>query len=94
MDRETQVSLPGATVSIPGMDPLIGTITDLEGYFRLENVPVSRYTIQVGYVGYEPVRIPEVLVSSGKEVKLDVELSESVTISFSSLLQDIIITGM
>lgn len=78
VDHETQISLPGATVTILGTDPLIGTITDLDGYFRIENVPVGRYNIEVSYLGYQPFQVTELMVSSGKEVSLNVELNESV----------------
>ena len=78
VDKETQISLPGATISIVGTDPVIGTITDNDGYFRIEKVPLGRYTIDARYIGYQALQIPEVLVSSGKEVDLTIELRESV----------------
>jgi len=78
VDKETQITLPGATITIRDTDPLLGTITNEEGYFRLENVPMGRHTVIVGYVGYEPFQIPEILVNSGKEVYLHVELTEAV----------------
>jgi hypothetical protein len=79
VDRESHFPLIGATVIIPGTEPLKATISDMEGNFRLHGVPVGRYTIQINYVGYQSLQIPEVLVSTGKEVQLSVELSESVT---------------
>ncbi|PKN96657.1 MAG: TonB-dependent receptor, partial [Chloroflexi bacterium HGW-Chloroflexi-5] len=39
----------------------------------------GRYNIQVSYMGYNPVTIPEVLVTSGKEVVTHVGLKQSVT---------------
>lgn len=78
VDKETQSSLPGATIIIPGTDTLIGTITNLDGYFRIEKVPLGRFPIVAKYVGYQPFQIQELLVSSGKEVYLNIELSESV----------------
>lgn len=79
LDKDAQISLPGATVVVLGTDPILGTITDLNGYFKIENVPVGRYSIKVSYVGYNSLIAPEVLVSSGKEVYLNIELTESVT---------------
>jgi hypothetical protein len=77
IDKATQTSLPGATVFIENTDPIIGGSTDADGYFRFENVPVGRYNIVVSYVGYATATVPEVLVTSGKEVALSVELLES-----------------
>jgi hypothetical protein len=37
-DKQSKISLPGATVYIPGTNPVKGTITDENGSFRLENI--------------------------------------------------------
>ena len=79
VDNESQITLPGANVVMLGTNPLLGTITDTEGNFRIEGVPVGRYNVQISYLGYEPVIIPEVLVGSGKEVVINIGLKESVT---------------
>ena len=78
LDKESQVSLPGANVVILGTNPVIGTVSDMDGNFRLENVPVGRYTIQISFIGYESITIPEILVGSGKEVVLEAGLKESI----------------
>lgn len=78
MDKVSQTSLPGATVAIAESNPIVATITDVDGYFRLENIPLGRYNIEIRFVGYTPITIPEVLVGSGKEVVLNVEMVESV----------------
>lgn len=78
LDNASQISLPGATILIQGTDPLIGGSTDMDGYFRLENVPVGRYNLIISYVGYNSVTIPEVIVNSGKETFINVSLVEKV----------------
>jgi hypothetical protein len=79
VDAETQVALPFATVTVVTMDPPIGAISDADGNFRIENVQVGRHNIQVSYVGYESKVIPELLVSSGKEVILNIGLKEKIS---------------
>ena len=76
--EETRLPLPGATVMIADSDPLIGTATDVDGRFRLEQVPVGRYDIVVSFVGYQPRVVREVLLTAGREVVLDVSLLEAV----------------
>ena len=49
----------------------------MDGYFKIGNVPVGRHTLQVSYVGYEPLTIPNLLLTSGKELVLNLELTES-----------------
>ncbi len=77
VDVQSLSPIPGATVLISTTDPVKGAVTDVDGYFKIEKVPVGRHTIQVSFVGYENKVIPEVLVGSGKEVVLNVQLSES-----------------
>ncbi|MCD4790792.1 MAG: carboxypeptidase-like regulatory domain-containing protein [Bacteroidales bacterium] len=67
VDNDLQIPLPGATVVILDSDPLIGITTDMDGYFRLENVRLGRYGLQISYMGYEPSFISELEVGSGKE---------------------------
>jgi hypothetical protein len=78
-DNETQVPLIGATVVITGTDPLLGVITDIKGNYKITNVPLGRYNIQVSYIGYDPAIISEILVTSGKEVVINTGLKQSLT---------------
>lgn len=77
LDVDSRMSLPGATVMILGSDPLIGTSSDMDGRFNLENVPVGRVDIQCNFLGYEGIVIPNIVVSSGKESIVEIQLSES-----------------
>jgi len=76
-DAETREALLGATIVI--LEENTGTISDLSGNFILENIEVGRYTIQVSYVGYEPAIIPELLLTSGSELILEIKLEPSFT---------------
>jgi hypothetical protein len=77
-DSETQVPIIGATVVITGTKPLLGATTDLTGSYKISNVPLGRYNIQISYIGYDPAIIPEVLFTSGKEVIINTGLKQSV----------------
>ncbi len=77
-DSQSKTPLIGATVILLDSDPLVGVISDIDGYFLLENVPVGRQTIQFSYVGYEEKTISNILIVSGKETTLDIELRELV----------------
>jgi len=78
LDRQTLTPLPGATVVLQESDPLIGTVTDEEGHFKLSNIPIGTHEIRVTYVGYAPWESPEIIVSSGKESEVTVYLQEMV----------------
>lgn len=78
IDAQAEYELIGATILVLGSEPMLGTVTDVDGTFRLENVPVGRQTLAVQYVGYKNQTIPNVLVTAGKEVILQIKLEESV----------------
>lgn len=76
LDTDTQTPLIGATVFIPSLE--VGTTTDIDGQFRLENIPLGRYDIVASYLGYLSSTKSNVIVRSGKEVILTINLTESV----------------
>ncbi|MFK7806786.1 MAG: carboxypeptidase regulatory-like domain-containing protein [Saprospiraceae bacterium] len=75
-DALTGKSLPGASVLLPGTIPIKGTTTNENGQYRLENVPVGRYSLEATFLGYELVSVSEILVESGKELILNIALYE------------------
>ena len=79
IDQESQTALPGANVVILDSKELLGSTTDVNGNFRIENVPVGRISIGITFIGYEDKLIPNILVTSGKETVLDIVLKESLT---------------
>lgn len=76
IDEDSRTPLPGATVRVIGSDNL-GSSTDADGNFRIENVPVGRISLAITYIGYEEKTFPNILVTSGKETVLDLTLKES-----------------
>lgn len=88
LDKQSQYELIGVNVIIPGSDPLIGAASELDGSFRLENVPVGRHVVQVSFLGYETVTLSNLMVLSGKELDLRIELEESV-----NEMQEVVITA-
>ena len=79
VDIDSKMPVIGATIQILDSDPLVGTTTDLDGYFKLEEIAVGRVGLKVSYIGYEPKIISNVLVNSGKEVYLDIGIIENLT---------------
>jgi hypothetical protein len=77
-DKDSKSTLPFATVQILNTSPAVGTTTDIDGNFIIDNVPVGRYTLKISFVGYADAFIPELLVGSAKEAIVTVELSEQV----------------
>jgi hypothetical protein len=87
LDKQSEMPLIGATVALVGDMPM-GTTTDANGYFRLENVPLGRQALQINYLGYSSMTIPNVVVTAGKEVILELTLEESL-----ASLQEVVVTA-
>ncbi|MEQ9303519.1 MAG: TonB-dependent receptor, partial [Marinoscillum sp.] len=78
VDVDSKTPLIGATIQITNHEPLIGGVTDLNGEFRLENVPYGRVNLLIQSVGYEEKVISNLLVTAAKEVILTIEMTESI----------------
>ncbi|MFK8046554.1 MAG: carboxypeptidase-like regulatory domain-containing protein [Crocinitomicaceae bacterium] len=78
-DKQSEAPLPGVQVTIIGSDPIIGTITDLNGNFELKGIPVGRVIMQAAFIGYQTAIIPNLELTTGKELVVNVSLEESVT---------------
>ena len=78
VDMISQAPLPGATVVVLGVEPIIGTAADIDGNFRLNKVPVGTRSLKISFLGYKERVLPNITVTSGKEVVLQVTLEENV----------------
>ena len=76
VDLESQFPLPGVNVKFVDGDFDNGVATDMNGGFKIENVPLGRHQIRFTFIGYKP-QTQTVVVNSGKEVVLNVSIEES-----------------
>lgn len=70
----TQVPVQGASVYLPGTDPLKGTSTDSAGKFRIPAIPAGRYQLVASHVGYQTFRLSSLEITSGKVPQLEISL--------------------
>jgi len=78
LDKQTLTPLPGASIILLNTDPIIGTTANEKGEFKIEKVKIGRISIKVTYLGYNSVQLNNILLSSGKELILNIELEETV----------------
>ena len=78
VDTQSEFPLTGVNIVVVNTSPLIGVASDTEGYFKLIGVPTGRQTLQVTLLGYQERTIPNVMVTSGKEVVINLSLEEKV----------------
>lgn len=78
IDTDTKIPQVAATVAIyDGSTLVTASTTDADGNFRLENIPLGRYSVHCSYVGYRQAHLPDIILGAGKEVVLSVEMEES-----------------
>ena len=87
LDVDSKQPLIGVIV-VMATDPTIGAVSDLNGEFKLEKIPVGRISLKLSYMGFEGKVIPDIEVNSGKETVLDLTMQEKV-----SKLNEVEITG-
>jgi len=78
IDNDSEMPLIGANILITTTTEMMGTSTDIDGNFRIPEVPIGRHSIQITYLGYEPANLQSIMLTSGKELSLNVALQESV----------------
>ncbi len=84
---ETNSPIIAANVSLSKNGKIVaGTASNFHGIYSL-SAPAGRYTVKVGYVGYEDVVVDTVSIWNGKRVELNF------TLRHRALLEEVIVTG-
>lgn len=73
----------GASIVVVGTK--LGVYSTKDGNYKITNIPIGRYSVKFSAVGYEP-RIFNILLTSGREIVLNVQLNESVV-----LMQELVV---
>ena len=78
MDAVNQRGLPGANVVLADTVVFRGASTDLDGNFRIDNVPIGKVTLNVSYLGFEERMLENIILSPSKQLVLDIALTERI----------------
>lgn len=74
-DGKTGETLIGASVYVDGTT--IGTVTDFDGNYILQNVPAENVTIKCSFISYETSSKENITVNEGNSVVVDFIMGES-----------------
>jgi TonB-dependent receptor len=74
VDISNGETLPGASVYFQGT--AVGTMTDIEGNFKISNVSPGKYDLVVSYIGYKK-QVISIVVSADKTLTLEVKLESA-----------------
>ncbi|RNC87826.1 MAG: TonB-dependent receptor [Winogradskyella sp.] len=77
IDKQSETPLPGATVELLNTEVATGVVTDENGYYILEDVAIGRQFIRISFIGFETITIPNIVVTTGKEAVVNINLIES-----------------
>ncbi len=83
---DAQGPLIGVNILLSGTT--LGSATDYNGNYEITNIPVGKYTLKVGYVGYKSVST-DVVVKAGKILTKDFVLQQDVL-----GLSEVVVTGV
>ncbi len=78
VDKHSGFPLAGVHVLVRDLDTFLGSSTDEQGYFRIDKVPVGRRVLEFTYLGYQPIVLGNLLLTSAKELELQVEMEERI----------------
>lgn len=76
-DKASRLPLQGVTVKLITAAATKATASDADGTYRLTQVPVGRHVIEVSFTGYQTSTLSEILVTTGKETEVNIELAPS-----------------
>lgn len=72
-DKKSKLTLIGVNIYIKGTS--LGASTDLQGRYKITNVPTGIYNLEISYIGYEKTILTGIQFAAGETKKLDYELS-------------------
>jgi hypothetical protein len=78
LDKDSRQPLIGAAVFIVGSEPEIGVVTDLDGYFELNDIQVGRIQLQCTYIGFESFVSEPFILNSARAHEINMEMIEAV----------------
>lgn len=78
LDNVSESPITGAKVVILNSDPILRTLTDSEGYFKILNVPIGKHDVVETYMGYDNAVLKGVVVDAGKETILNISMVERI----------------
>ena len=83
VDTDSQLPLVGANIALKSTD--IGSVSDEEGYFNINSIPMGDYTVTFSYMGYKTQNKADIWVRPNGYEFLNIEL-ESHVIQINDIL--------
>ena len=75
-----QAGAPVANVQVLLVGTSFGALTNAQGYYFLNNVPVGTYTLRAQFIGYAPAEVRGVRVLGGQTITQNVSMQSSAVV--------------
>lgn len=92
IDSITKTPVDYVSVSISKSDeikPLTGSLTDANGNFQLNEIPVGNYNISISFIGY----ITKTISATTTDSKLDIDLGKIILSPETNALSEVVVVG-
>ncbi len=76
IDQQSKKGLAQVNLQVDGTT--LGATTDSLGYYSIRRVPLGRVSLAATHVGYEAAQLSNIVVESGKEAIVNIELLEKI----------------
>lgn len=76
IDADSKQAVIGASILVLDSTNSYGAKTDIKGDFALTGIPIGRTALRITAIGYKVQTVPNVIVTSGKEVILNISMQE------------------
>lgn len=76
IDKQTKEPLPFVNISV--LNENYGAATDINGNYKIENIPIGTYQLRASAIGYESQVKTDIIVSSGRPAMINFELMPTV----------------
>jgi hypothetical protein len=77
IEQSTKQPVIGATVQIDNTQ--LGGVTDSDGNFEIDNIPIGYHSVTISFIGYQTKNITEVIITANKTYYSEIELLEDAT---------------
>ena len=88
IDQQSETPLPGVNVLVLEEGTSKGAVSDVDGYYVIQGVPVGRVSLGFSFMGYEPVTVQNVELLSSKELVINVSMREN-----TEQLDEVVVTA-
>ncbi|MCZ2357665.1 MAG: TonB-dependent receptor [Bacteroidia bacterium] len=74
VESNTEQVIEGATIKIVANSRTLGGYSNEQGYFRVDSIPIGRINVFISCIGYEPISLQNVELTSGKQLVINISL--------------------